>query len=100
MPSSGDIEFGAQEMLKAREESFKDMRKAYKAAIDWGLNTSEAAGAMANGSMSRQNIQAIITGQLPKYIPGRGMMRDLMREVPEDIRRRQEIMQSILEEQK
>ena len=99
-PSAGDIEFGAQEMLKAREESFKDMRKAYKAAIDWGLTTSEAAGAMANGSMSRQNIQAIITGQLPRYIPGRGMMRDLMREVPEDIRRRQEIMQSILEEQK
>jgi hypothetical protein len=99
MPSAGDIEFGAQEMLKAREESFKDMRKAYKAAIDWGLNTSEAAGAMANGSMSRQNIQAIITGQLPRYIPGRGMMRDLMREVPEDIRRRQEIMQSLLDKQ-
>jgi len=99
-PSAGDIGFGAQEMFKAREESFKDMRKAYKAAIDWGLTTSEAAGAMANGNMSRQNIQAIITGQLPRYMPGRGMMRDLMREVPEDIRRRQEIMQSILEEQK
>ena len=98
-PSAGDIGFGAQEMFKAREESFKDMRKAYKAAIDWGLNASEAAGAMANGNMSKQNIQAIITGQLPRYMPGRGMMRDLMREVPEDIRRRQEIMQSILEEQ-
>ena len=98
-PSAGDIEFGAQEMFKAREESFKDMRKAYKAAIDWGLSTSEAAGAMANGNMSRQNIQSIITGQLPRYMPGRGMMRDLMREVPEDVQRRQEIMQSLLEKQ-
>jgi len=98
-PSAGDIEFGAQEMFKAREESFKDMRKAYKAAVDWGLTTSEAAGAMANGNMSRQNIQAIITGQLPRYMPGRGMMRDLMREVPEDVQRRREIMQSLLEKQ-
>lgn len=98
-PTGDELRMGAELMLKAREESFKDMRQAYKAAIDWGLSTSEAAGAMANGNMSKQNIMAIITGMLPKYRVGRGMMRDLMKEIPEDVRRRQEIMQSLLEEQ-
>jgi len=100
MPSEADITSGGMEMLRAREESFKDMRQAYKAAVGWGLSVRDATAAMAEGNMSRANIQAIVSGTLPRYRPGKTMMRDIARDVPDDIKRRQEIMQSLLEENK
>ena len=99
-PSEADITSGGMEMLKAREESFKDMRQAYKAAVGWGLSVKAATAAMAEGNMSRANIQAVVNGTLPRYRPGKTMMRDIARDVPDDIKRRQEIMQSLLEENK
>jgi len=99
-PSEADITSGGMEMLRAREESFKDMRQAYKAAVGWGLSVRDATAAMAEGNMSRANIQAVVSGTLPRYRPGKTMMRDIARDVPDDIKRRQEIMQSLLEENK
>lgn len=99
-PSEADITSGGMEMLRAREESFKNMRQAYKAAVGWGLSVRDATAAMAEGNMSRANIQAVVSGTLPKYRPGKTMMRDIARDVPDDIKRRQEIMQSLLEENK
>jgi len=99
-PSEADITSGGMEMLRAREESFKDMRQAYKAAVGWGLSVRDATAAMSEGNMSRANIQAVVSGTLPRYRPGKTMMRDIARDVPDDIKRRQEIMQSLLEENK
>ena len=99
-PSEADITSGGMEMLRAREESFKDMRQAYKAAVGWGVSVKDATAAMAEGNMSRANIQAVVSGTLPRYRPGKTMMRDIARDVPDDIKRRQEIMQSLLEENK
>ena len=99
-PSESDITSGGMEMLRAREESFRDMRKAYKAAIGWGLSVRDATAAMREGNMSISSIQSVVSGTLPKYKPGRNMMRDIAREMPDDIQRRQEILRSLLEEEK
>ena len=99
-PSESDITSGGMEMLRAREESFRDMRKAYKAAVGWGLSVRDATAAMREGNMSRSSIQSVVSGTLPKYKPGRSMMRDIAREMPDDIQRRQEILRSLLEEEK
>ena len=98
-PSESDITSGGMEMLRAREESFRDMRKAYKAAVGWGLSVRDATAAMREGNMSRSSIQSVVSGTLPKYKPGRNMMRDIAREMPDDIQRRQEILKSLLEEE-
>ena len=98
-PSESDITSGGMEMLRAREESFRDMRKAYKAAVGWGLSVGDATAAMREGNMSRSSIQSVVSGTLPKYKPGRNMMRDIAREMPDDIQRRQEILKSLLEEE-
>jgi hypothetical protein len=98
-PSESDITSGGMEMLRAREESFRDMRKAYKAAVGWGLSVRDATAAMREGNMSVSSIQSVVSGTLPKYKPGRNMMRDIAREMPDDIQRRQEILKSLLEEE-
>jgi hypothetical protein len=98
-PSESDITSGGMEMLRAREESFRDMRKAYKAAVGWGLSVRDATAAMREGNMSISSIQSVVSGTLPKYKPGRNMMRDIAREMPDDIQRRQEILKSLLEEE-
>ena len=85
-------------MDQARIDTFKDMRKVYKAALSWGLSESEAMSEMKRGGISRENIAAIASGRVPKYRVGRNMMKELYREMPEDYQRRMEITRELLQE--
>jgi len=97
-PSAERLRAGAEEMDQARIDTFKDMRKVYKAALSWGLSESEAMSEMKRGGISRENIAAIASGRVPKYRVGRNMMKELYREMPEDYQRRMEITRELLQE--
>lgn len=97
-PSAERLRAGAEEMDQARIDTFKDMRKVYKAALSWGLSESEAMSEMKRGGISRENIAAIASGRVPKYRVGRNMMKELYREMPEDFQRRMEITRELLQE--
>jgi hypothetical protein len=98
-PSAERLKAGAEEMDRARIDTFKDMRKIYKAALSWGLSDSEAMSEMKRGGISRENIAAITTGKVPRYAVGRTMMKELYRDVPEDYQRRMDITRELLQEQ-
>lgn len=97
-PSAERLRAGAEEMDQARIDTFKDMRKVYKAALSWGLSESEAMSEMKRGGISRENIAAIASGRVPKYRVGRSMMKELYREMPEDYQRRMDITRELLQE--
>jgi hypothetical protein len=97
-PSAERLRAGAEEMDQARIDTFKDMRKVYKAALSWGLSESEAISEMKRGGISRENIAAIASGRVPKYRVGRNMMKELYREMPKDYQRRMEITRELLQE--
>lgn len=97
-PGAERLQAGAEEMDSARIETFRDMRKIYNAAIEWGLTESEAVSEMRRGGISRENIAAIVSGKVPKYVVGRKMIKELYRDVPEDVQRRLDITRQLLEQ--
>jgi hypothetical protein len=93
------MEAGTGEMLKSREKLFKDMHETYLASLRWGLNSNDAIQAMRKGGMSRYNIMGVVNGETPQFQIGRGMQRNLMYANPEDMQKRQEIANELLQEQ-
>ena len=93
------MEAGTGEMLQSREKLFKDMHETYLASLRWGLNSNDAIQAMRKGGMSRYNIMGVVNGETPQFQVGRGMQRNLMYANPEDMQKRQEIANELLQEQ-
>jgi len=93
------MEAGTGEMLQSREKLFKDMHETYLSALRWGLNSNDAIQAMRKGGMSRYNIMGVVNGEIPQFQIGRGMQRNLMYTNPEDMQKRQEIANELLQEQ-
>jgi hypothetical protein len=93
------MEAGTSEMLQSREKLFNDMHKTYLASLQWGLSSNDAIQAMRKGGMSRYNIMGVVNGETPQFQVGRGMQRNLMYTNPEDMQKRQEIANELLQEQ-
>jgi hypothetical protein len=92
------MESGTSEMMQSREKLFKDMHETYLSALRWGLNSNDAIEAMRKGGMSRYNIMGVVEGKAPQFQIVRGMQRNLMYANPEDMQKRQEIANQLLQE--
>jgi hypothetical protein len=98
-PNKDMLASGAEQMDRARIETFKDMGKIYNSALSWGLSQDQAVSEMRRGGISRENIAAIISGEVPKFRVGRSMLKELYRDMPEDSERRMQITRELLNQE-
>jgi len=98
-PNKDMLASGAEQMDRARIETFKDMSKIYNSALSWGLSQDQAVSEMRRGGISRENIAAIISGEVPKFRVGRSMLKELYRDMPEDSERRMQITRELLNQE-
>lgn len=98
-PNRDMLASGAEQMDRARTETFKDMSKVYNSALSWGLSQDQAVSEMRRGGIIRENIAAIISGEIPKFRVGRSMLKDIYRDMPEDSERRMQITRELLNQE-
>jgi len=99
-PNRDVLASGAEQMDRARIETFKDMSKVYNSALSWGLSEDQAVSEMRRGGISKENIAAIISGEVPQFRVGRSMLKELYRDMPEDSERRMQITRELLNQEK
>jgi len=98
-PNRDVLASGAEQMDRARIETFKDMSKVYNSALSWGLSEDQAVSEMRRGGISKENIAAIISGEVPQFRVGRSMLKELYRDMPEDSERRMQITRELLNQE-
>jgi len=98
-PNRDMLASGAEQMDRARIETFKDMSKVYNSALSWGLSQDQAVSEMRRGGISKENIAAIISGEIPQFRVGRSMLKELYRDMPEDSERRMQITRELLNQE-
>jgi hypothetical protein len=98
-PNRDVLASGAEQMDRARIETFKDMSKVYNSALSWGLSQDQAVSEMRRGGISKENIAAIISGEVPQFRVGRSMLKELYRNMPEDSERRMQITRELLNQE-
>jgi hypothetical protein len=98
-PNRDVLASGAEQMDRARIETFKDMSKVYNSALSWGLSQDQAVSEMRRGGISKENIAAIISGEVPQFRVGRSMLKELYMDMPEDSERRMQITRELLNQE-